>query len=54
MSSPDHTAVTMYACMACSERKAIPGERPLAPEPRISIGCQACERIQTHKPQGVR
>jgi hypothetical protein len=51
---PDHDAVTMYRCLACGERKAIPGERPLTATPRISVGCQSCERIQTHKPQGVR
>jgi len=54
MSGPDHAAVTMYVCTVCGERKPIPGQRPLTPEPRISVGCQACERIQTHKPQGVR
>jgi len=48
------TAVTMYSCTVCGERKPIPGQRPLTPEPSISVGCQNCERIQTHTPQGVR
>jgi DNA-directed RNA polymerase subunit RPC12/RpoP len=46
--------VTMYVCLACGKRKKIPGQAPLQPEPRISVGCPNCERIQTHKPQGVR
>jgi hypothetical protein len=46
--------VTMYCCQACGRRRPIPGQRPLSPTPRISIGCPDCERIQPHTPQGVR
>jgi len=49
----DREPVTVYRCRVCSERKHIPGQRPLHPEPSISVGCPSCERIRSFVAPGV-
>lgn len=48
----DDSAITIYRCQACGQRKCIPA-RPLTATPTIHTNCARCGRRRKHCPQGV-